>query len=422
MAVLLAGQLVVAAAGVALLRAGEPAGVAAAAVRARVAVTLDPARERAVRALLARRAAALAGRNRQAWLADVDPAAGPFRQRQGALFDNLAGVPLRNWSYRLDPASGLPSAEAVDARRGAGWWAPAVTLTYQLAGFDDVPTAESQRLTFVPRGDRWYLAADDDFAASGQDTPRGLWDSGPVAVVRGSRSLVLGHPGSGLMMRLVAAGLDAAVPRVSAVWGSDWSRRVVALVPGSQEEVAQIVGRPGKHSQIAALTTSQRAGSAAVGERIVVNPAAFGRLGALGRRVVLTHELTHVATGSATGPKVPAWLAEGFADYVGYLGLPVSYRVAAAELRADVHSGRGPRALPADGDFDGGNVELPAVYEQAWLAVTLLAEAHGRSALVDLYREVGAGTSLDQALRTRWGTDLQHFTASWRRDLSQRLQ
>ncbi len=432
MAVVLALQLAAGLVGVAALRSGDqPAGTSPGA-RGRVSPTLDldAARDAAVRALLDVRAAAIRDRDRAAWLSTVDPAATAFREQQGSVFDALADVPLSDWSYRLDPNATPPPNVDLDGLRGPDWWAPGITLSYRLEGYDDAATTEPQHLTFVPRGVAWFVAADDDFAAAGRDTTRGLWDSGPVTVVRGRRSLVLGHPGSRSLMRRVAASIDAAVPRVTKVWGSGWSQRVVALVPASQSELNRVVGGHGDYSQIAAVATAEltdaHVGYHPVGNRIVINPPNFAKLGTLGRRVVLTHEVVHVATRAATGPAAPAWLVEGFADYVGYLGVQVPYSLSASELRDAVRHGNPPTALPTEGEFDGGNADLAQVYEESWLAVSLLAEQHGRDELLRFYRIVGRpgapATALADAFARVWDTDVATFTRQWRRDLTTRLR
>jgi hypothetical protein len=379
----------------------------------------EDVRTAAVRAVLEERAKAIATRDRDRWLGTVDPDATVFRDRQARLFDNLQGVPVQDWHYDLDPLSAKPPNAHLDVTRGPGWWAPGVTLRYRLAGFDTAPTAEPQHLTFVPRDGRWYLAADDDFT---DKTARGLWDGGPVVVVRGTSTLVLGHRGSRRLMRTIADGIDAAVPRVTKVWGTGWARKVVVLVPSSQDELEGLVGGSGDYSRIAALATAELTGTHAVGDRILVNPPNFAKLGSLGRRVVLTHEVTHVATRSATAPGTPTWLVEGFADYVGYVGVQLPYRVSAQELRAEVRRGRLPKQLPADSDFAGSNADLAQVYEQAWLAATLLGRTYGEQALVRFYKEVGGGRTTDAAFRALLGTDTAAFTRAWRRDLQLRLR
>lgn len=432
-AVVLAAQLVAGLGAVVALRSPDGGAPAASVpVRGRVppAAGLDTARESAVRSLLEARAAAMRDRDRAAWLATVDPTQTGFLDKQGHLFDALEEVPLSDWSYRLDPASPPPAGVDLDPVRGAGWWAPGVTLSYRVEGYDDVATREQQRLTFVPRGSSWLIAADDDFAAAGQDTARGLWDSGRVVVTRGRSSIVLGHPESRSLMRRVAAALDAAVPRVSQVWGEGWSQRVVAVVPSSQTELGRIVGGRGDYTQIAAVATAELtdpgSGYHPVGDRILVNPPNFAKLGNLGRRVVLTHEVTHVATRAASGPSTPAWLVEGFADYVGYRGLQVPYSVSAAELRTAVRRGDLPEALPSEQEFAGDNTHLAQAYEEAWFAVSLLVRQHGEDQLLRFYRAVGRVDAprhgVDAVFRALWGTSLAAFTVDWKRELVTRLR
>jgi hypothetical protein len=431
-AVVIALQLAVGLTGLAVVKLHHHHGAASSSVRGRVApgTDLDAARDKAVRALLDVRAAAVRDHDREAWLSTVDPSDEDFLRRQGSLFDALAVVPLSDWSYRLDPESLPPANVDLDNTRGAGWWAPGVTLTYRITGYDNAPTIEPERLTFVPRGSAWFIAADDDFAATGHDTTRGLWDSGPVVVTTGQSCIVLGHPGSRSLMRRVATSIDAAVPRVASAWGTDWGQRVVVLVPSSTAELTRIVGGHGDYTQIAAVATAElkvaTAGYHPVGDRVVINPPTFAKLGTLGRRVVLTHEVTHVATRASSGPEAPAWLVEGFADYVGYQGVRVPYSASAAELRSAVRRGRTPASLPSEQDFDGTNKDLAQVYEEAWLAVSLIAQQHGRDGLLQFYREVGRvdapPTAVDDAFRTLWGTSLATFTAQWRHDLMTRLR
>ena len=391
----------------------------------------DGARERSVRDLLTARADGLRRHDKAAFLAGVDPRSSAFLARQGRLFDALSPVPFGSWEYGLDAAAEQPHNADLDKRRGPSWWSPDVTLRYSLAGYDRTPTLETQHLTFVPRGGRWYLTADDDFDSVGQDTTRGLWDGGPVVVVRGRRSLVLGHPAAGGLLRTVADAVDAAVPRVTAVWGQDWARKVVVMVPDSQAELGRLLGSHSSLSQIAAVATAElddkRSGYHPVGNRVIVNPPNFRRLGPLGRQVVLTHEVTHVASRAATGPSTPTWLAEGLADYVGYRSVDVPLSVSARELRSAVRNGKGPKALPSDEDFDANAGQLGETYQQSWLAVSRLAERYGQAKLLRFYREVGRSEGTEQeavsnGLRSTYGLTEKAFVADWVRTLSTRLR
>ena len=373
----------------------------------------DALRTTAVEALLARRALAVRTRDRAAFAATVDPRNAVFRKRELRTFDALADVPLAEWRYDLDPRDTAPPP---DAYAGIEAWAPRVTLRYRLAGFDREDAAADKFYTFVRRGGDWLVANDTDYDATGRRTSRELWDLGPVVVVRGARSLVLGRPGRYQLLRDVARLADEAVPRVAAVWTGRWTRRVVVLVPATEQEVATILGDDGDLSRIAAVAVAELPGGTddvAVGNRVIVNPPNFARLGTIGRRVVLTHEVTHVATRDLGAAGVPTWLVEGFADYVGYLHTGLSPRAICQELATEVRAGRVPRTLPADADFDGGNERLAQAYEAAWLAVRLIAEHSGERGLVRLYRRA-ATEPLPAVLHDVTGLSVPEFTAAWR--------
>ena len=395
-----------------------PAKTAAARPRADAppATTTDTAgaerRAAEVSSLLARRADAIRRRDRHAFARTLDATRQPFVRRQLAMFDALAGVPISAWRYDLARDGDVtPTTYGVDA------WAPAVTLRYQLAGFDDEPPAVAQFFTFVRRGGAWLTASDSDYDTDEhRRTGRELWDFGPVAVARGQRSLVLGHRGQEALLRDVARVADAAVPRVTKVWGSRWARRVVILVPSTQQEVSAILGDDTDLSRIAAVAVAELPGDTGdrpVGNRIIVNPATFARLAPNGRRVVLTHETTHVATRDASRPGMPTWLVEGFADYVGYLGTGLSPRAICRELARDVRAGKAPTELPADDAFHGGNESLAQAYEASWLAIRMIVERVGEARLVEFYERAGRD-GIEKATTDVLATTPETFVAAWR--------
>ena len=215
-------------------------------------------------------------RDLDAFLADVDPAATDLRRRQTELFAALEEVPLGTWQYVLDDRTAEPDDVQLDARYGTGrWWAPDVSLQHSIAGYDTRPTIDAQHLTFVERDGRWLLAADDDFKAVGRDTTRLLWDLGPVVAERRDEVLVLGRPDDRSLLRDVARQAAAAVPRVSRVWGDQWRRGLVVLVPGSAREMDLLLDGDGDLSQIAAVATAELSGGEEfdpAGDRVLVNP------------------------------------------------------------------------------------------------------------------------------------------------------
>ncbi|KAA9379799.1 hypothetical protein F5972_09160 [Microbispora cellulosiformans] len=244
----------------------------------------------------------------------------------------------------------------------------------------------------------------------------GMWTGASVA--RGEHTVVVGAP-----RRLVAeiARLAGRADRtVTRVWGAHGG--AVVLVPRTEEQAA-LLAAPAVVGGLAAVAT---------GDRVIVQPAAFARLSAVGRQVVVTHELTHVA---ASGPRaVPMWLLEGFADYVGYLdsGLPV--HTVAAELAADLRAGGGAGAeadreagtaadtaadtvagaplarLPEPADFAARPAQA---YEEAWLACRYIAARFGERRLVALYR-AALSEDADTALRNVLGLTTAELTRLWR--------
>lgn len=412
----------------------KPGGVVA--VRPRTGPTLGPAdraaraRARAIRVLLARRGDAVVHHNRGEWMSTVDPQQSAFRAAQAHVFDNLAAVPFLSWSYTFDSVGELPPTQR-SLRYGVPSWTPRqFSLRYRIRGFDTAPTNLAQYPTFVQRGGAWYLASLTDFAVVGDRSSVDIWDFGPVRVVRSSRVMVLGHPQSLSLMRSVDSEVESDMPRVDAVWTRPWMHRVVVLVPATQHELGEVVDDTGNLDHIAAVASAEVQTAPGrpnpVGDRIGINPRNWPKLSPLGREIVLTHELTHVATRAYTGEAAPSWLVEGFADYVGYLDTGVPTTVAAQELAADVRAGRVPRRLPTDAQFDGGSAQLAQAYEGAWLANRLIAQRWGQAALVRLYVSVGTsserpGAALATGMRGVLHTTPAAFIRAWRAFLRSEL-
>ncbi len=383
----------------------------------------------AARSLLARRADAVLHHDRSAFMSTVDPRQPLLLAAQARLFDNLAQVPLSTWSYRLDSSAPLSVSGSRFDHYGGQVWAAQVDLRYALRGGDQVPTDRPQYLTFVRHARSWYLAGDDDFAAQGKRSWRGIWDFGPVVVARTADSLVLAHPDDAQQAETLAHVVDNAIPQVNAVWGTHWSRRVVVLLPDSQQEMTDLVGGHLDLAHIAAVATADYTDTATGvvrGQRVVVNPSTLPTLGTVAGQIVLRHEITHVATRAETGAATPTWLAEGFADYIGYRDSGVAVQLAARDLRAEVRAGTLPASLPTYHDFDGANPRLSAVYQESWMACRLIARDVGEAGLVRFYRLVGRGAGnpiavVDRALRAVMGIGYDDFVVAWRAYLASEL-
>ncbi|MFH9888456.1 hypothetical protein [Streptomyces luteogriseus] len=359
-----------------------------------------------VQRLLDRRAAAVVGRDARAY----------ERTGGGTDFAKLREVPVAAWSYRVTAVRRTGDTATADAE-----------LRYRVAGYDRAPvtTGRTVRLSRDADG-RWSVLTDRPAKKSAQQ----LWDQGTVHLVRGRHSLVLGVGRSGQSLRDFADLADRAVPAVSDAWGTDWSRRVVLVVPKSLEGMAGLLGSPASsYRGIAAVTTGETgARPRAPADRIIVNPDAFALLGDLGEQVVVTHETTHVATRARTTAATPLWLSEGYADWVGYRAAGRTPAEAAPELSRAVAEDRIPTTLPDDGDFGftGDASRLARSYESGWTACRMISDQWGEARLGTFYRAVGehrerAG-AVEEAMRKVLGTTPDAFTARWRAYLREQLR
>lgn len=350
-----------------------------------------------VQQVLDRRAAAL-----------LDHDAGAYAATGAASgFTAVQSVPLSAWSYRVTALRRSGDTATADAE-----------LSYRVDGYDRAPVVVDRTLRLAVDGaGRWSVTSERPARKAGQQ----LWDQGPVSVVRGAHSLVLGVGQSGERLRAFAKLADDAVPAVSAAWGTGWAGQIVVLVPKSLEGMAGLLGSPASsYRGIAAVTTGETGGRARTpADRVIVNPDAYGMLGRVGRQVVLTHETTHVATRAHTNAATPLWLSEGYADWVGYRGTGRTPEEVAPELQHAVRSGSVPSALPADGDFgfSGEADRLAMAYEGGWLACRMIAERWGEVELDAFYRAVGAHGkrpgAVEGALKSVLGVSLAEFTRAW---------
>jgi hypothetical protein len=377
--------------------------------------------------LLQRRAGALVAKDRPAFLDTIDPQDPTLRQEQARWFDNLNEVPLAAWTYDMAPREDgrLPvAATAKAATAGPDSFGAFVGVALRIKGYDNADATHDEVLTFTPREGRWYVSG--RWVAPGRGNQQ-LWDAGHVNALASDHALVLGLP-EDAVLRPIADEVDEAVPRVDEVWGTKWPRKVLVLVTRTEDEMADLLGgKASTYTQLAAITRGELgvAEETAAAERVVINPRAYQDLSEVGKRVIMTHEITHVAVRSATQEWTPMWLAEGFADYIGYTGSGLEVKFIAQELVEDLKNGVDITTLPSDADFDTTNVRLPQAYEMAWLACRMIAEQDGQAKLLSFVRQAGApggsAASVEAAFASVLGTTLAQFTADWRDYLDETL-
>ncbi|HET6737389.1 MAG TPA: hypothetical protein VFH76_00590 [Kribbella sp.] len=374
-------------------------------------------------AVLQKMADAVAHDDRTEFLNAIDPKTPAFRTSARTIFSNLSALPLGTFQLRYvsdDEGALTPDRQA--QLGGTQSWLAQVEVSWQLSGFDVTPARETLPVTFVTRDGKTYAASFSERFAAGQRRP--VWAFGAIEIAKGEHSLVVSlDAGSDAKSeaRSYVSVADKAVESVSKVWGKKWRQKVIIFLPAKQAQMEGILGaKPNTYTQIAAVTMAEL-DTPAVGApvRIVANPKLFEELGKQGRRIVLTHETTHVASNATASP-VPLWLAEGFADYVAFTAVPVQDDSAAKELFKAVHAGHVPAGLPTPEAFAASATELPQAYESAWLACRLIAEREGQDKLVAFYRAVHASkssTGLADAFKSVLGMTEAEFVVQWQKYL-----
>jgi len=382
----------------------------------------------AVRAMFARRATAIMKRDRAAFMADVYRGDAEFVTRQEQVFDSLAKLDFASWEYR-------PREETYAISNLADWHRyerlddvalPVLTLHYQLEGFDKRPVVRRVVYTVVRRGSRWMIANDRDLqesTSSGTSVRRDPWENGPIVVARGAHGLVIGHDAEDVAA--IQKEVESAVRHVSAHVGKAWGEKTVVILPADHEELEYVLENPDVPFQFAAIahpeyTTldDERRGQYA-GSRVVIEPDGFNASSSF-NRLLIRHELTHVALFERTGPLSPRWLVEGIADWVGNDGSDLSTTRLAGALARQVDSQGVPNYLPLDSDF-GYIGEAGVGYDSAWLLCRYIASRWGPAALLRLYDRMGnrtgltrPGEKLGNELRAVLRTDETALLKAWR--------
>lgn len=233
---------------------------------------------------------------------------------------------------------------------------------------------------------------------------------------------------------LSAAGAQA-VAAVRSAWHRPWSGRLLIVAPADRAQWARVAGRSG-----ASAATSSGAAEAPVpadevapamtvpgadGSGVVVlDPVAWESATAQGRRALVIHEAVHVAvradpTGSWAGTQpaeagAPAWLSEGFAQWVAYEAVGAGPDVVAGDFLAQVRAHGPPEHLPEHADFEGPVSSRLDAYAGAWLACRTLAQRAGALA-PRVAMEAGSvrAAGLDDSTLTRaWQADLKRLAGA----------
>jgi hypothetical protein len=206
----------------------------------------------------------------------------------------------------------------------------------------------------------------------------------------------LGGPRTDGLLARIGGEIGDAVNAVEKFWGTDWDRDIVVIATDSDAQfVAQAGLDPNRQwTDIAAVSVG--------GQRIVFAPGAAAMSDA-SLRIVLTHELFHLAARADTAADAPRWLVEGVADFVARP--PAALPAGAAS----------DTALPTDAELDTAGPQRAMGYDRAWWFARFVADTYGVDALRRLY-VAAAGphhADFDTAVRRALDTDPTDLRVRW---------
>ena len=371
----------------------------------------------AVQRVLDARAAAVRAKDKQAFLATVDPDAAPsFTTAQSSLFDGLSSVPLSD--YRLEARvfeSGDLSA-ATRGKYGVPTFLPETRQRMRIKDYETADAVDSLWLTFVQRGDSWFVTADDDLSLLGMETARGLWDFGPVVAHATAHFLVLSHPAEAPRAQALGSIAEEAITRHNERWTLPWSGRIPVILPSTNAELGAIIQSTLDLDKFVAFVSygaTRDAGFETTAARVYIQDRNLGKYTRPFQVTTLVHELNHAAAAPVTGPFIPAWVHEGVADWI-----------ATGQRTNERHpNGSGPR-LPRDFEFvTGSQAGIVRSYASSRSAISVLAREKGVAAPTAFLKALGdvrvaPGTvdyQVDLALRRAASVSLADLEALWSR-------
>lgn len=257
-----------------------------------------------------------------------------------------------------------------------------------------------------------------------------LWVLERLKVRTDGEVLVTGGTG-GDLSSLLADAMRARA-RVADTF-PNWERGVVIEAPSNSALLAETLAAPrAAYDDVAAVTTSADGTiGLEAGQRVLVHPVRYPAMDRASARLVMTHEVTHVASRSATST-LPLWWSEGLAEFVAFSTAPPADRALAEQLLAqarealagDLAAYGPPEDLPDSDEFSGGRQD--AAYESSRRAVALLSRlasttserpSAGVEALWEFQTQLASGREVEQALPAVFGVTYEEFIRAWQQVL-----
>jgi len=333
----------------------------------------------AIEGLLGDRADAAIKGDVKAFLATVDPQQPKLIAQQRVLATNLARLDVAKMAYVVDRTS-LVVAGPVPGK--APRFRPLMVEHVQLAGTMSGPVANPVQMTFVRRGDRWFVGAENqrktqDSYESPQERP---WFGGPISVARSGRMTVLVDRDATETLAGLVDSVGDDIAYTADVLDVEPARDLLvdATSNGLAVDFSALVKEEAAAVSFGLFGPTSTSSAARVGSAIKINPDLVEE--ALDQEGLMRHELTHFLFRDFNGT-APKWLSEGIAGYVEYYPSDFSRLEVADEFYDQLMAA--DRRLPIIGLFDTD----PAVnYPVSQAAVAWLAQRGGVARLKELMR------------------------------------
>lgn len=338
---------------------------------------------RAFTRVLDQRAVALAGGDRDRFTRGLDPRDAGFVADQLGYFDNVARLPVERLGYELDKASLVRSPTG---------YSGVVRVTFQLAGFDALPSVTLHRFRFTHgAGERYRVSSvyDQEWETA-NDVQRQPWETTAIRVGHGPGVLGIFDRGTAPSAGPLLRSMVTAVSDVAARVPYGWDRTVVFYALSDLTFMASLDNLPGDDPDaldgIAFTVPAGPGDERVVATRVAFNPSVFGVPGAERDRLV-RHELTHVAVGDHDD-FAPTWLSEGLAEWTSVQADAPQDRKVSDRALAEAEAG--VETMPVTETFNDTESDLH--YAVAWWACEYLAATYGPSApwlVLDAFSSAG---------------------------------
>ena len=211
------------------------------------------------------------------------------------------------------------------------------------------------------------------------------------------------HNRSERAVRSVGADVSLRMRRVKQVLGLDGDYNFKAVIINDRAEAARSFPPVSQTSQDIALF-----GGFAMGSHGALVLAGLNHDG-------LVHELTHLMVDEALGTRnrrIPAWLNEGIAMYFEPHGHQRQSEVRRAFARGSLIPLRHMGSVP------GRPRDVHLFYSQSASIVGFMADSFGEDRLSALFRAIGEGESVEDALVSTYGLSTEQLDGAWRAHLS----